>query len=64
MVAGVRIHPNQNLKQVQPEIPFFSLFLRPHYSQAESCVIEKYLSLKYEPASEPLHIYVKHLFLN
>ena len=28
------------------------------------CPIQKSVSLKYEPASEPLHISVKQLFLN
>ena len=32
------------------------LFFLLCYSQAQSCVIQKSMSLKYEPASEPLHI--------
>ena len=35
-----------------------------YFSRASSCVMQQSMILEYEPASEPLHISAKHLFLH
>jgi hypothetical protein len=54
-------HTRQPFVHPAMKEPLLLLFLS--YPRAESCVIHKSMSLKYEPSSEPLHISAKYLFL-
>ena len=44
-----------------PEPSLTHLLLLRHYSQAQSCVVQRSMGLAYEPSSDPLHISVEYV---